>query len=72
METKTKAKYAVINDDKVIAIFYTNEDFGNTLVIMDKINANSDMRIFDIKVGVYIYDQNMIDFMWSILPVPTN
>lgn len=65
---ENKAKYAVMNDDSVIAIIYESKEYGRTMVVLDKINLNFPIRIYNLEKYEIYGEPNFLNFIWEMLP----
>lgn len=65
---ENKAKYAVMNDDSVIAIIYESKEYGRTMVVLDKINLNFPISIYNLEKNEIYGEPNFLSFIWEMLP----
>jgi len=62
-------KYAVTNGDSVIAIIYEHEKYGRTVVILEKLDLNSPVTIWDKEANTPLSDTDFLEFIYNLLPV---
>jgi len=65
-----RAKYFLINGDGVVGIVYESDKYGRTLVVLDKLDSNHLLEIYesgdDLKK---IIDVDLLEFLSSMIPV---
>lgn len=62
------ARYAIMNEDTAIAIVYERESFGRTMVVLDKINLNFPIKIWDLVKNEFYGEPKFLDFILEMLP----
>lgn len=62
------ARYVIMNEDTAIAIVYESESFGRTMVVLDKINLNFPIKIWDLVKEEFYGEPKFLDFILEMLP----
>ena len=62
------ARYIIMNEDTAIAIVYESESFGRTMVVLDKINLNFPIKIWDLVKSEFHGEPKFLDFILEMLP----
>lgn len=67
-ETENKVRYAVTNGDDVIALVYESNEYGRTMVILEKLDLNYPIGIWDLKNNCTYGNPKFLNFIWEMLP----
>jgi hypothetical protein len=67
----SKVKYAILNGNQTIGLFWENEKLGNIFVTNPdvKIDLNWDLEIRDVKTGETVNSVDLRDFLLESLPL---
>lgn len=64
---ESKVEYAILNVDKCVALVWKT-NIGRVVVVEEKIDANGDLSIYDIKEGKTIDNIDLRNLLLEILP----
>lgn len=62
-----KYKYVILNGDNLVAMVYEDEKWGRTIVILEKIDSNHPVQIFD-RTNTLVKEKDISEFLLSMLP----
>jgi hypothetical protein len=63
-----KIKYGFVNGDNVIALVYDSEEYGRTLVVLEKLDVNFNIQLIEVDTGKPVEDKSLVEFLQSMIP----
>ncbi|WP_137743395.1 hypothetical protein [Robertmurraya siralis] len=64
----SKATHVVRNGDRTTGLLWDSEKLGKVFVLMDKIDPNFDLEIYDIKTNELVNQVDLREFLLKALP----
>ena len=65
----SKFKYVIMNGDNVAAMVYEDEKWGRTIVIMNKIDGNEPLKVYNRDAEVVSRETEISEFLIGLLPI---